>query len=172
MDTIDLRVYKRNLRFKKDSKKSVIAWNTDYIVNFEFDEEWEDPKTIRIVNDKDDVICDKLFEGNTVELPKISNTSYIGIGIFCGDLKSTTPLMLSCDKSILDFEGEPLPPSEDVYIQILNSFNSLKNDMTNYATTAYVDESIGNISSVLDTIQNDVDETVELQNAYIGGGTE
>lgn len=130
METIDLVVRKRNLRFKSGSPKTVIAWNTGYIINFDFDEDWEDLKTIKIVNDKGDTISDTLFSGNSVEIPKIYNTGYIGIGIYAGDLKSTTPLIISCQKSILDYDGSPIPPSDDVYNKIMDLLNGIYNGET------------------------------------------
>ncbi len=127
METINLVVRKRNLRFKSGSPKTVIAWNTGYIINFDFDEDWEDLKTIKIVNDKGDTISDTLFSGNSVEIPKIYNTGYIGIGVYAGDLKSTTPLIISCQKSILDYDGSPIPPPDDVYNKIMDLLNGIYN---------------------------------------------
>lgn len=123
METIEIMVRNKIPRFKKDSAKSIITWNTGYIINFDFDEEWDETKTIRIVDDRSNLIEDKIFTGNSVELPKVTNTSYIGIGVFSGDLKSTTTLILSCKKSILEEDVTPLPPTEDVYSQIMKVLN-------------------------------------------------
>lgn len=124
METIEIMVRNKVPRFKKDSAKSVITWNTGYIINFDFDEEWGHTKTLRVVNDKGDIIIpDIVFEGNSVELPKITDTNHIGIGVFSGNLSSTTKLILTCRKSILEDDGAPLPPTEDVYNQIMGVLN-------------------------------------------------
>jgi hypothetical protein len=85
MDTIEILVRNKIPRLRSNSLKSIITWNTDYIINFDFDEEWDETKTIRIVDDKSNLIEDKIFTGNSVELPKVTNTSYIGIGVLSGD---------------------------------------------------------------------------------------
>lgn len=180
METIEILVRNRVPRFKKDSAKSIITWNTGYVINFDFDEEWGHTKTLRVVNDKGKIVQDIVFEGNSVELPKIADTGSIGIGVFSGDLKSTTKLTLACRKSILEDDGTPLPPAEDVYNQVMGILENKANESTTLAgygiTDAYTKDEIngfiGDASSMLDIIQEDVDETIELQNSYIGGGVE
>lgn len=181
METIEIMVRNKIPRFKKDSAKSIITWNTGYIINFDFDEEWEHVKTLRVVNDKGDIIIpDIVFEGNSVELPKITDTNHIGIGVFSGNLSSTTKLILACRKSILEDDGAPLPPTEDVYNQIMGILEGKAEKSTTLSgygiTDAYtkneIDVLVGDISSILNVIQNNIDETVELQDAYIGGGIE
>lgn len=180
METIEIMVRNKVPRFKKDSAKSIITWNTGYVINFDFDEEWGHTKTLRVVNDKGKIIQDIVFEGNSVELPKIADTAHIGIGVFSGDLTSTTKLILACRKSILEDDGAPLPPSEDVYNQVIGILDEKAKKSTTLAgygiadayTKYEIDSLVGDISSILCVIQEDVDETIELQNSYIGGGVE
>lgn len=125
METIEVICRNRQLRQLTTAVRSVIKWNTGYIISFSFDDEWGDAKTLRVVNDKGEIITDILFYGNTVELPKVYDTKHIGIGVYEGDLKSTTELILFCKKSILDYDGDPIkPPPEDVYNKIIEGLNS------------------------------------------------
>ena len=140
METINVAVNKRQLT---TDAEPIIRWNTGYMVNFTFDEEWEDDKTIKIVNDKGQVIDEKIFTGNSVELPKIANTRYISIGVYAGDLKSTTPLTIGCKESILDYDGPPSPPTEDVYNQMMSALdNKAEKDHKHdeYLSSADIDE--------------------------------
>ena len=122
MKTIDIAVNKRRL---SASCNPVITWNTGYVLNFSFDEEWEESKTLRIVNDKNETISELPFTGNSVEIPYITNTDYIKIGVYAGYIKSTTPLTISCEKSIMDSGETPAPPEDDVYVKIMKDIGEL-----------------------------------------------
>ena len=41
------------------------------------------------------------------------------VGVFAGDLSTSTPAIVHCKPSILDGEDVPAPPREDVYSQIV-----------------------------------------------------
>lgn len=46
------------------------------------------------------------------------------VGVFAGDLQTTTPATIRCVKSILDYDGLPEEPSSDVYAQLIEMINS------------------------------------------------
>ena len=97
----------------------IVCGNSDYLVDFIFDEEWNEHsvKTARFkVND---TYIDKVFEGNVCEIPIITNAKIVWIGVFAGDLSTSTPALVQCRPSILDGEEIPAPPREDVYAQII-----------------------------------------------------
>lgn len=79
----------------------LVCGNSDYIVKFKFDEEWNSAttKTARFVwgGQYEDVI----FTGDTCEIPVISNTDTLSIGVYAGKLRTTTPAIIKCRKSIL-----------------------------------------------------------------------
>ena len=94
------------------------------------------------------------------------------------DLNSIIETIKDCDNS---------DDSLGVKEQLLNIYNSmLSEDEFNKLFLPEIDENItnvnervdkletqiGDISSVLDSIQTGLDETLELQNAYIGGTTD
>ena len=180
MESIEIMVRNRVPRFKKDSAKSIITWNTGYVINFDFDEEWGLTKTLRVVNDKGKIIQDIIFDGNSVELPKITDTGYIGIGVFSGDLTSTAKVELMCRKSILEDNGDIIPPTENVSISVMDILENKADKSTTLAeygiTDAYtkdeIDSLVGDVSSMLSIIHGDAQETIKLQSSYIGGGVE
>lgn len=97
----------------------IVCGNSDYIVRFEFDEEWENHsvKTARFrVNGK---YTDVVFEGNDCPMPIILDTKIVWVGVFAGELSTSTPAIVHCKPSILDGDDVPAPPREDVYSQIV-----------------------------------------------------
>lgn len=102
-----------------------ICGNKDYVVHFDLDAEWDgyETKTARFVYGGN--IVDKVFEGNECPIPRISNVCVIEVGVFAGDLKTTTPAHVPAKKSILCSGGVPADPTPDVYNQIMERLNGL-----------------------------------------------
>lgn len=102
----------------------IVCGNNDYVIEFEFDEEWGaySVKTARFMYDGkyEDVV----FGGNKVVAPVLRNTATVAIGVYAGDLRTTTPALLSCDKSILCENGTPADPSPEVYAQLMEIFKA------------------------------------------------
>lgn len=100
-----------------------ICGNSDFAVAFDFDEEWNEHKvkTARFVCDGTHV--DVVFEGNQCQIPVLSNTYSIKVGVYAGNLTTTTPAYISAKKSILCGSGVPADPQPDVYAQIMELLN-------------------------------------------------
>jgi hypothetical protein len=97
----------------------IVCGNSDYIADFLFDDEWNGHpiKTARFrVNGE---YTDVVFEGNECPIPIILDAKVVWIGVFAGDLSTSTPAIVHCKASILDGEDVPAPPREDVYSQII-----------------------------------------------------
>lgn len=107
------------------NKTLYICGNTDFVVNFAFDAEWNEfsYKTARFIHSAG--YTDVVFEGNQCPVPKISNTHNMKVGVFAGDLRTTTPAHVGAKNSILCGSGVPAPPSDDVYNQIMDAQNHL-----------------------------------------------
>lgn len=107
-----------------DRDGAIVCNNSDYEIAFSFDGEWKDHpvKTARFIyNGKFE---DVVFTGNNVAVPVIKNATSVIVGVYSGDLKTTTPAKIECKKSILCGDGVPPDPSPDVYDQIINLLNS------------------------------------------------
>lgn len=106
----------------------IVCGNKGYTVTFSFDREWDgyDEKTARfvfIVDGKAKFI-DVLFSGNTCDAPMLSNISQVVVGVYAGDLRTTTGATIKCLKSILCGGGTHEEPPEDVYNQILENVST------------------------------------------------
>lgn len=99
--------------------------NSDFVAKFAFDAEWEayKNKTARFVYNNSYV--DVVFTGNECPVPIISATYFFNIGVYAGNLHTTTPARVPCKKSILCDTGFPADPPDDVYNQIMAKLNSL-----------------------------------------------
>ena len=106
-----------------------ICGNSDFVVEFEFDREWDvfEYKTARFIygGKYEDVV----FGGTQCSVPIISNVTSFKVGVYAGDLSTTTPATVYAKKSILCADGTPAAPVADVYSQIMAMLNDL--DETN-----------------------------------------
>lgn len=102
---------------------SIVCGNSDYSIQFVFDSEWEEHalKTARFKYNG--TVIDVPFEGDTVAVPKLRNTFLMTVGVFAGDLHTTTPAKVPCLKSILCEDGIPPDPEPDVYARIMAMLN-------------------------------------------------
>jgi hypothetical protein len=90
---------------------SIVCGNRGYFVTFVFDDEWgkDTGKIARFVwaaggkRKKKDIP----FNGDTVEIPKLIGTSEVRVGVFEGDLRTTTSARIYCEQSVLCYDGEP-----------------------------------------------------------------
>ena len=90
-----------------------ICGNSDFMVNFDFDEEWDlfPEKTARFIHNGR--FTDVLFQGNQCAIPLISNTFVFKVGVYAGELHTTTPATVVCKKSILCGSAKPDSPAPD-----------------------------------------------------------
>ena len=102
----------------------IVCRNSDYKVEFEFDEPWQahELKTALFVYNGASVPVP--FSGNVCEMPELYNTTLCAIGVFAGDLITTTPAYADCLKAISDLGGEIPPPTEDVYNKLVQMIES------------------------------------------------
>lgn len=101
-----------------------ICGNSDFVIHFDMDEEWaaHETKTARFVK-QDGTYQDQVFTGNICPVPVISNTWGIMVGVFAGNLHTTTSAYIPAKKSILCASGMPSAPSDDVYAQIMQKID-------------------------------------------------
>lgn len=106
-----------------------VCGNSDYVVRFDFDAEWAEygTKTARFVygSKHQDVV----FDGNECPVPIISNAYGLNIGVFAGNLHTTTRAYVPTVRSILCGSGSPDDPPPDVYNQIMAKLNMLSYDI-------------------------------------------
>lgn len=123
MPTISIMVRQRRA---KSPINHIVCGNKDYTAHFDFDAEWDayTMKTARFIwnGQFEDVV----FSGNTCAVPQINNASVCAVGVFAGDLHTTTPAFVKCEKSILCGDVSPAEHNPDVYAQLMEGLNSGK----------------------------------------------
>ena len=109
MNEIGIKI--RNKRAWATDHTEIVCDNSDYTVNFDFDEEWSayETKTARFDNGVQYV--DVIFAGNVCPVPALSDASEVKIGVYAGELHTTTAAHVLCRASILGGTGTPAAPA-------------------------------------------------------------
>lgn len=106
----------------------IICGNSDYSVQFEFDEEWDNAalKTARFVYDQSGILTyeDVVFTGNIVQVPVLNLVKEVYVGVYAGDIQTTTAARILCDYSIRCGSGIPADPTPVQYDQIMALLNA------------------------------------------------
>ena len=110
------------------TKKAVVCGNSKYVVDFVFDEEWDEHEVktaVFIVNGESHKV---VFEGNVCKFPVVQNTMTVKVGVFAGTiddgtLSTSTPALVRCKPCVTDGDTLPAPPQDDVYNQIVDLCN-------------------------------------------------
>ena len=107
--------------------RRIVCANSDYTVRFDLDEEWSGyaAKTMR-VDYGNGTYTDVVFTGETAALPVIRGRRMIRIGLYAGNIHTTTPAAYECEESISDAGGIPAAPEADVYAQLTELLESGK----------------------------------------------
>lgn len=114
--------------------EDVISHNSDYVAEFEFDEEWQDKvKTVYFVCE-DGSYQAVVMSGNSCGVPMLDGEHRrIFVGVQEGSaekpsvLKTSRPCCLKVADSIADLLGQPIPdPTPDVYQQIIAMLEDIK----------------------------------------------
>ena len=115
----------------------IVCGNNDYTLTFSFDEEWSTHafKTARFVYTRDGKVLhtESVFSGNVANVPVLSGITSVYVGVYAGELHTTTPAKVLCERSILCAGGTHEEPPEDVYHQILEEVNKLAGLGTDHA---------------------------------------
>lgn len=106
----------------------IVCGNKDYIIHFSFDSEWDNfpVKTARFSYTKNGqkLSKDAVFDGDSVEVPVLSDIAQVEVGVYSGDLHTTTGARIPCRRSILcgGAVHEEEPP-KDLYNEVLQECN-------------------------------------------------
>lgn len=121
----EINIVIKNKIATKSNNATYICDNSDYVINFDFDDEWDayDTKTARFTYGGQ--YTDIIFVGNRCNVPVITNTYAFHIGVFAGDLHTTTPVRVPCRKSILSSASTHIDPTPDVYDQLMELIKGL-----------------------------------------------
>ncbi len=123
MKRIEISV--QNLVAWQSNSTEYVCGNSEFVVGFVFDKEWDEleTKTARFIHGGEHT--DIVFTGTECKVPKILNVKTMEVGVYAGDLHTTTPATVHCLKSILCNSGTPVDPTPDVYAQVIELLNSI-----------------------------------------------
>lgn len=103
----------------------LVCGNNDYQIEFTFDSEWDDlpTKTARFIwnGQYEDVV----FTGTTCTVPVVNQTRRVAVGVYAGNLSTTTPAYIEAKESILCGNPTHNIPRKDVYNQIIELLESM-----------------------------------------------
>ena len=118
----------RNKIARTDEEQAqIVCGNSDYTIKFDFDEEWsaETVKTARFIFASNSKYIDVQFSGDECHMPIISDTTSVLVGVFAGNLRTTTGALIHSIPCITDPDGTPVEPTPDVYAQLMERFNAM-----------------------------------------------
>ncbi len=142
-----------------------VCGNSDYTVHFDFDAEWDayKTKTARFIFGSK--YKDVVFDGNECPVPIIANAYGLNVGVFAGDLHTSTPAYVETERSILCGFGFPADPDPDVYAQIMEKLNMISDDI-GAAVEEYLKE-----NPIEGGVDFETDATLTLENGVLSVNT-
>lgn len=98
-----------------------ICGSGDFTAVFAFEAGWpvEDLKTARFQTES--TYQDVLFRGNACPVPVFTNARKLEVGVYCGNLRTTTPARIAIREGIRSAWGPPEDPVPSLYDQILEA---------------------------------------------------
>lgn len=98
----------------------IVCGNSDYYIQFSFDREWDahDRKTARFIYNGQfiDVDFSKTEDNNLCTVPILSDTTEVEVGVYAGELKTTTSAFIGCYRSILCEVAKPSAENDRLHI--------------------------------------------------------
>lgn len=120
-----IKITVREKRAKCNGRERIVCGNSDYVIKFDFDDEWAayDTKTARFVYDGSKY-TDVQFTGDEVGVPVLRDTRTVSVGCYAGDIHTTTAALIQAVPCCTDPDGTPADPAPDVYNQLMERFDT------------------------------------------------
>lgn len=159
----------------------IVCGNSDYVIEFTFDDEWssEPARTARFVYVKAGAIKfqDVEFTGNAVSVPILAAIREVMVGVYAGDLRTTTPARVPCEFSILCPDAEEQIGAVDAaklqdQIGDLSQLKTVDSgSLVDAINWLYENGPIGGGSSGSGGVAFKTDETLTLKNGILSVNT-
>ena len=122
-----------------DPNAFIVCGNSDYIAIFDFDKEWEVETLKTAVFSYNGFTVNLPFEGDKCYFPILRNTTLCKVGVFAGDLRTTTPAYVACKKAITDEVGQVPPEIEEgLYEKIIDLYDDFGSSLGVSVDSDYV----------------------------------
>lgn len=122
----EIHISVRNKVAKTVHNDAYVCGNSDYVIQFTFDEEWDAYETKTARFKWNGTYTDVVFTGSECPMPIVQNTYNVEIGVYAGNLHTSTSAYLPAKKSILCGNPTHAEPTEDVYDQLMALLESGK----------------------------------------------
>ena len=126
----DIEITVREKIAQIQGNPEIVCGNSDYAVQFDFDSEWdaytEKTAHFAFISDGEPQFYDTIFEGDAVSIPPLYRTDLLLIGVYAGDIRTTTPAAVPCLPCITDDEPVHPDPPPDVYAQLLELLEGMQ----------------------------------------------
>lgn len=164
-----IKVTVRDLIASQTCRTVYVCGNSEFVIEFAFGDEWKDMYTKTARFKWNGQMHDQVFDGNRCPVPVISDAFSFTVGVFAGNLRTTTDAYISSKKGALCGGGLPHDPPPDVYAQIMEKLNNaggVTPEQIAAAVEAYLDE-----NPVEGITQEELEKAVEeaLQQAKDSG---
>lgn len=168
MNTLHITVNKKIATYQKRDG-DIVCGNSDYQVTFTFDEEWaeHEEKTARFIWNGQYFDVD--FTGDTCDVPVITNASIVKVGVYAGDLKTTTSAIIGCKPSVLCGGEVPNPGTGQHYTNEAKAAAEEAKAAAEEAKAA-AEQTGGDISAIpTDVIHSIIDGSYYRAVVYVAG---
>lgn len=141
---------------------AVVCGNSDYVAEFAFDQEWDahENKIARFT--WGGKYFDVPLKGSTCQVPIVRDTHTLTVGVYAGNLCTTTPATIPCQRSILCGTDIEHPEAEDFQIS-----EALKAAEEAKQAAASIEARLGDVGD----IEAALDAIIAIQENLIGGGS-
>lgn len=119
-----------------DKNTVAVCENSDYVIHFNFDEEWAAYETKTARFKWGGKYTDVVFTGNECAMPVINNVYSVKIGVYAGNLHTTTSALLMMKKSILCGNEPESPASQEVRNKFLDVLDKRTGNLADLQTDA------------------------------------
>lgn len=120
---MQINVEVRNRMAATTGRPYIVCGNSDYVIAFSFDSEWDayNEKTAVFAFVKCGVrsTIEVPFSGAACYAPVLSGIDRVEIGVYAGQIRTTTPAIVPCRLSISDYTSEETTPKTDVFNDIM-----------------------------------------------------
>lgn len=121
----EIRITVENKIAVAEKDAEIVCDNSDYVAVFCLDEEWKEHDLKTMVVSWGEEKRTIVFTGDTAEIPVITDTARVAIGIFAGNIRTSTSAVVKCRRSARSDGGTPTEPPEDIYNQLIELIESL-----------------------------------------------
>ena len=154
-----------------DEEQFLVCGNNDYEVVFDFDSDWEGISAKTAVFVYGNTPVHQPFVGNVCKGIEIKNATLCAIGVFAGNIKTTTGATIECRQSIRDLGGVPKPPSKEVYDEIMELLDkAISGGGGGSVDLTEIEEKIENLDTSVkqntESLETKLDKTTEANKVY------